>query len=103
MKLQGLAKYLTQTLGMPVVKPDSFERLELSSEVSSAQFHENVSDFGVVYGLGAQLLGEAKISTNLLPRRLARAMAWVRLCTLSLRANSATCCAAPLPRTREEM
>ena len=78
MKLQGLAKYLTQTLGMTVVKPDSFERLEVSEDVSSAKFHEKVSDFGVVYGLGVQLLGEAKISTNLLPRRIARAMAWTR-------------------------
>ncbi len=78
MKLQGLAKYLTQTLGMPVVKPDSFERLAMSPDISSAQFHENVSDFGVVYGLGVQLLGQAKIATNLLPRRLARAMAWTR-------------------------
>ena len=78
MKLQGLAKYLTQTLGMTVVKPDSFERLEVSEDVSSAKFHEKVSDFGVVYGLGVQMLGEAKISTNLLPRRIARAMAWTR-------------------------
>lgn len=78
MKLQGLAKYLTQTLGIPVVKPDSFERLELSDDISSAKFHENVSDFGVVYGLGVQLLGESKIQTNLLPRRIARAMAWTR-------------------------
>ena len=78
MKLQGLAKYLTQTLGMTVVKPDSFERLELSADISSAKFHENVSDFGVVYGLGTQLLGESKIHTNLLPRRIARAMAWTR-------------------------
>ena len=77
-KLQGLSKYLTQTLGMPVVKPDSFEKLHVSPEVSIAKFHENVSDFGVVYGLGAQLLGEAKIATNLLPRRIARAMAWTR-------------------------
>ncbi len=78
MKLQGLAKYLTQSLGLPVIKPDSFERLELSSDVSSAQFHENLSDFGVVYGLGVQLLDESKITTNLLPRRIARAMAWTR-------------------------
>ena len=78
MKLQGLAKYLTQTLGMPVVKPDSYGRLELSPDVSSAKFHENVSDFGVVYGLGAQLLGTSKISVNLLPRRIARAMSWTR-------------------------
>ena len=76
MKLQGLAKYLQQALGIPVVKPDSFERLAVSSDVSSAKFHENISDFGVVYGLAIQLLGEAIISVNLLPRKIARAMAW---------------------------
>lgn len=78
MKLQGLAKYLQQTLSIPVVKPDSFERLLLNPAVSAAKFHENVSDFGIVYGLGAQVLGEAKIEVNLLPRKLARAMAWRR-------------------------
>lgn len=78
MKLQGLAKYLQQTLGITVVKPDSFERLKLSPEVSTAKFHENVSDFPVVYGLGVQLINQAKIRTNLLPRKIARAMAWTR-------------------------
>ena len=78
MKLQGLSKYLTQTLGIQVVKPDSFETLVLAPEVSTAKFHENISDFGIAYGLGAQLLGEAKIHTNLLPRKIARAMAWTR-------------------------
>lgn len=78
MKLQGLAKYLQQTLGIPVVKPDSFERLKLSSTVSTAKFHENVSDFPIVYGLGVQLFNQAKIQTNLLPRKIARAMAWTR-------------------------
>lgn len=78
MKLQGLSKYLTQTLGMPVVKPDSFERLTVAADVSTAKFHENVSDFGIAYGLGVQLLSDAKISTNLLPRKIARAMAWTR-------------------------
>lgn len=77
-KLQGLTKYLQQSLGLPVVKPDSFERLVLSPEISAAKFHENLSEFGVVYGLGVQLLGESKIETNLLPRRIARAMAWTR-------------------------
>lgn len=76
MKLQGLAKYLTQSLGVTVIKPDSFERLGISPEISTAKFHENVSDFAVAYGLGVQLLGEAKIRTNMLPRKIARAMAW---------------------------
>lgn len=78
MKLQGLAKYLQQTLGITVIKPDTFERLTLSSEVSTAKFHENVSDFPVVYGLGIQMVNQAKIQTNLLPRKIARAMAWTR-------------------------
>ena len=78
MKLQGLSKYLTQTLGIQVVKPDSFESLTLADDVSTAKFHENVSDFGIAYGLGVQLLDEAKISTNLLPRKIARAMMWTR-------------------------
>ncbi len=78
MKLQGLAKYLQQTLGVSVVKPESFEKLSVSSDVSSAKFHENVSDFGVVYGLGVQMLDEAKIEVNLLPVQIARAMAWSR-------------------------
>ena len=78
MKLQGLSKYLTQSLGIQVVKPDSFESLVLAPDVSTAKFHENISDFGIAYGLGAQLLDEAKIHTNLLPRKIARAMAWTR-------------------------
>jgi len=78
MKLQGLAKYLQQTLSIAVIKPESFERLVMSSEVSSAKFHENISDFSVVYGLALQLLGEATIKCNLLPRRIARTMSWRR-------------------------
>jgi type IV pilus assembly protein PilM len=78
MKLQGLAKYLQQTLNVPVVKSDSFERLQLGDGVSAAKFHENILDFGVCYGLGVQLLGESKIDVNLLPRKIARAIAWRR-------------------------
>lgn len=44
--------------------------------MSPAKFHENVSDFGVVYGLALQGLGLARIESNLLPRNIARSMAW---------------------------
>ena len=44
--------------------------------VSPAKFHENVSDFGIVYGLALQGLGLARIESNLLPRNVARSMAW---------------------------
>jgi len=76
-KMRGLLKYLQQTLQLPIERPDSFKRLGLSSNVSAAKFHDSVSDFGIVYGLGLQALGQARIESNLLPRRIARSMAWV--------------------------
>lgn len=75
-KLRGLLKYLQQTLQIPVEKPDSFKRLAMGAGVSPAQFHENVGDFGIVYGLGLQGLGLGRIKSNLLPQSVARSMAW---------------------------
>jgi type IV pilus assembly protein PilM len=75
-KLRGILKYLQQTLQMPVERPDSFKRLGMGPGVSPAKFHENVSDFGIVYGLALQGLGLARIESNLLPRNVARSMAW---------------------------
>jgi type IV pilus assembly protein PilM len=76
-KMRGLLKYLRQTLQIPVEKPDSFKKLTTGPGVSAAKFHENASDFGVVYGLALQGLGLATIDSNLLPRSVARSMAWV--------------------------
>ncbi len=75
-KLRGLLKYMQQTLQIPVERPDSFKRLGIGPGVSPAKFHENVSDFGVVYGLALQGLGLARIESNLLPKNIARSMAW---------------------------
>ena len=75
-KLRGLVKYLSQTLQIPVEKPDAFKRLAVVPGVSAAKFHENVADFGVVYGLGLQGLGMARIESNLLPTSVARSLAW---------------------------
>ena len=75
-KLRGLLKYVQQTLQIPVEKPDAFKRLVIAPGLSSAKFHESVSDFGVVYGLGLQGLGMARIESNLLPGSVARSMAW---------------------------
>jgi len=76
MKLRGLLKYLQQTLQIPVERPDAFKRLAIGPGVSQAKFHENVNDFGIVYGLALQGLGLAKIESNLLPRTIARSRAW---------------------------
>ena len=75
-KLRGLLKYLQQTIQIPVEKPDAFKRLAVTQGVSTAKFHESVGDFGVVYGLGLQGLGMARIESNLLPKSVARSMAW---------------------------
>lgn len=75
-KLRGLLKYLQQTLQIPVEKPDTFKRLSAAPGVSAAKFHANVADFGVVYGLGLQGLGMARIESNLLPSSVARSIAW---------------------------
>jgi hypothetical protein len=53
-----------------------FKRLAIGPGVSPAKFHENVCDFGIVYGLALQGLGLARIESNLLPRSIARSMAW---------------------------
>jgi type IV pilus assembly protein PilM len=75
-RMRGLLKYLRQTLQIPVERPDSFKRLAIGSDVSAAKFHENVSDFGIVYGLALQGLGLSRIESNLLPHSVARSMTW---------------------------
>ncbi|MHC4705630.1 MAG: type IV pilus assembly protein PilM [Planctomycetota bacterium] len=75
-KMRGLLKYLRQTLQISVERPDSFKKLGMGQGVSAAKFHENVPDFGTVYGLALQGLGLAKIESNLLPRNVARSMTW---------------------------
>lgn len=75
-KLRGLLKYMQQTLQIPVEKPDSFKRIAMGPGVAPAKFLENVSDFGIVYGLALQGLGLGRIESNLLPRNIARSMAW---------------------------
>jgi type IV pilus assembly protein PilM len=75
-RLRGLVKYLSQTLQIRAEKPDAFKRLAVAPGMSAAKFHENVSDFGVVYGLGLQGLGMARIESNLLPKSKTRALAW---------------------------
>ena len=77
-KLQGLNKYIQQTTQLTVVRPDSFEKLVPSSSISNAKLHDSICDLAVTYGLGLQALGLAKISSNLLPKGIARRMMWAQ-------------------------
>ena len=75
-RLRGLLKYLQQTVQIPVERPDTFKRIAINQGVSQAKFHENVNDFGIVYGLALQALGMGKIESNLLPRTIAKSKEW---------------------------
>ena len=77
-RLPGLQKFLEQNLSMPVVRVDNFNRLQPSREVNAPVLAENSLSFAVAYGLAVQGLGEAKVSTNLLPGEIARARLWTR-------------------------
>ena len=87
-KMRGLLKYLQQSLQIPFEMPDSFKNLTIGESVSAAQFHENICDFGVVYGLGVQALGYGRIENNLLPKNIARSMSWSNKSTYFILAAS---------------
>ncbi|MFZ1934501.1 MAG: pilus assembly protein PilM [Thermoguttaceae bacterium] len=70
MKLPGLRRYLSQSLGYDIQKIDSFHSLEGAQVVGSPNFQENLLSFGVSYGLALQGLGKGAVHTNLLPREI---------------------------------
>ena len=66
-RLPGLQKYLSEKLTLEVKKPASFTRLDGDAVVKDPLFVENLLTFPVAYGLALQGLGEARLTTNLLP------------------------------------
>jgi type IV pilus assembly protein PilM len=66
-RLPGLQKYLSEKLTLEVKKPDRFGRLSGEAVLTDPLFKENMLTFPVAYGLALQGLGEARLSTNLLP------------------------------------
>jgi type IV pilus assembly protein PilM len=70
MKLPGLRRYLSQSLGYDIEKVDSFHSLEGAQVVGSPAFQDNLLSFGVSYGLALQGLGKGAVHTNLLPREI---------------------------------
>jgi len=66
-RLPGLAKFLSQNLGVEVEKIESLSSLGESEVTSAPMFRKNVLSFGVAFGLALQGAGQAKISTSLLP------------------------------------
>lgn len=71
-KLPGLQKYLADKLSLEVKKPARFDRLAGEGVLNDPLFQENLLTFPVAYGLALQGLGQARLTTNLLPREIAQ-------------------------------
>lgn len=72
MKLPGLRRYLSQSLGFEVVRIDAFNRMSGSEVTGAPAFQENLLCFGVCYGLALQGLGLGSLHTNLLPKEIVK-------------------------------
>jgi type IV pilus assembly protein PilM len=66
-RLPGLQKYLAEKLQLDVRKPAGFARMDGDAVKNDPLFVENLLSFPVAYGLALQGLGEARLTTNLLP------------------------------------
>ncbi|MGL4942858.1 MAG: type IV pilus assembly protein PilM [Thermoguttaceae bacterium] len=69
-KLPGLRQFLGQNLGIEVERVQSFHRLTGNDVLANPEFRNNVSAFAVPYGLAVQMLGEASLSINLIPKEI---------------------------------
>ncbi|UCF32643.1 MAG: type IV pilus assembly protein PilM [Phycisphaerales bacterium] len=78
LKLPGLQKYLQQNLGLPVEKPEKFNKIADSSAASAPQFTDQLLSFAIPYGLAIQGLELGQVTTNLLPTELAKQVVWRR-------------------------
>ena len=67
-KLPGLQKYLADKLSLEVKKPTKFEKLSGDAVLNDPLFQENLLTFPIAYGLALQGLGQARLTTNLLPQ-----------------------------------
>jgi len=72
MKLPGLRRYLSQSLGFDVEPLEEFRGLVGSEVLGAPSFQENVAAFGVAYGLALQGLDLGGLKTNLLPGEIVR-------------------------------
>jgi len=70
MKLPGLRRYLSQSLGLEIHRLDEFKHLVGPQVLGAPAFKDNSLCFATCYGLGLQGLGKAGLQTNLLPKEI---------------------------------
>src|SRR5688572_17198073 len=75
-QLPGLQKYLQQNLQLPVEKLDAFRAQPPADTKMAATLNENTISLAGAYGLAIQAMGDAKITSSLLPATIRRQKMW---------------------------
>lgn len=75
-KLPGLQKYLQQNLQLDVERPDHIAAGVPEDTKLASTFQENLLSVIGAYGLAIQAMGDAKITSSLLPQRIRREKMW---------------------------
>jgi type IV pilus assembly protein PilM len=75
-RLPNLQRYVQQNLQMEVVRMDNFGAGSPSDPKQAAVFNENLLSLAGAYGLGLQAMGEAKVTSSLLPASIRRERLW---------------------------
>jgi type IV pilus assembly protein PilM len=71
-KLPGLRRYLSQSLGFEIEHGESFTKLSGSQVLSAPAFKENSVTYAPCYGLALQALNMGSLKVNLLPGEITR-------------------------------
>jgi len=74
-RLPALSKYLKQQLQIDIVRPDSFEKIEVEGK-QEADWAEHALNLGTAYGLALQGLGLESVTANLMPRHILTERLW---------------------------
>ncbi|NOX60216.1 MAG: type IV pilus assembly protein PilM [Planctomycetes bacterium] len=72
-KLPGLQKYIKQNLQLDLSRIDSFSKISIPDKEGASG---ESSNYSIAYGLALQGLGQASVSSNLLPPEIALAAVW---------------------------
>jgi type IV pilus assembly protein PilM len=75
-KLNGLSGYLQKNLQMPVEKPQRFNVPGPDDSEAAAALSENTLSGTAAYGLALQALGEANVTSSLLPTHIRQDKLW---------------------------
>ncbi|MFT3787269.1 MAG: type IV pilus assembly protein PilM [Tepidisphaeraceae bacterium] len=75
-QLSSLAKYLNQNLQLEVERPNAPVAALPDDSKVAAEFTENILSLYSAYGLALQAIGDAKVSSSLLPSAIRREKMW---------------------------